>query len=243
MIRQLLLFTFTLTICCYHNKAMGQDGEGQNDFQAWFKTGVRYKIDSKWQMGFETQLRLKENAATVDEYFGQLEIERELLKNFDMTLGLRYVRNNDTKGKIQGFENHFRWNLDFSYKYKSGRFNFKHRLRYQNKNELQKSTEEGDFAVQNIRFKSSVGYNFKKWKLDPKFDLELFNRFQKEEEGGLNKLRLTLRTSYKLKKGAGEIDFFYRFEKELNEDFPDKDHILGLGYTYTIKSAKAKKTK
>lgn len=217
------------------------NGEDQDDFQTWFKAGIKYNINKTWGIGFESQLRLKENASIIDEYFGQLEVEYKVIKNVELGLGLRYIRNNDTKGKIQGYENHFRWNFDLSYKHKSGDFTFKHRLRYQNKNELQISSEEGDFAIQNIRFKSSIGYNIKKWKLDPKFSAELFNRFRKEDENGFSKYRLTLGTSYKLKHGRGKIDFFYRIERDLNETIPDTDHILGIGYVYTIKSSKANK--
>ena len=114
-------------------------------------------------------------------------------------------------------------------------FKIGYRLRYQNKNELGISYDEEDYANQNIRFKTSLEYNIKNWKLDPKFSAEIFNKFQEGEENGFNKYRLTLGTDYKTK-NFGKIGVFYRYQKELNVDFPDSSNIIGLKYIYTIKN-------
>ncbi|WP_367889222.1 DUF2490 domain-containing protein [Polaribacter reichenbachii] len=112
-----------------------------------------------------------------------------------------------------------------------------YRLRYQNKNELGVSYDEGDYSKTNIRFKTSLAYNFSNWKLDPKFSAEIFNKFQEDEENGFSKYRLTLGTDYKIK-NFGELCIFYRYERELNEDYPDLKNILGLKYTYSFKRKK-----
>ena len=88
---------------------------------------------------------------------------------------------------------------------------------------------------QNIRFKTGLEYNIKKWKLDPKFSAEIFNHFEEGDENGFSKYRLTLGTDYKFK-NFGKIALFYRIEKELNETIPKTTNIIGLKYTYTIKN-------
>ncbi|WP_226789131.1 DUF2490 domain-containing protein [Polaribacter porphyrae] len=144
------------------------------------------------------------------------------------------MRENDNKGNVQGYENYFRFQVDVKYKHKIKDLKIGYRLRYQNKNELGISYEEGDFINQNIRFKISLEYNLKNWRLDPKFSAEIFNRFKESKTNGFNKYRFTLGTDYKFK-NFGKLGIFYRFEKELNVDFPDITNILGLKYIYTFK--------
>jgi hypothetical protein len=206
-----------------------------SDWASWNTVGVEYELNKKWSFGLEEQLRFKENISVVDNYFTQLSAEYKLFKNFKVGVGARYIRDNDNQGKIQGYENHFRFQIDAMYKHEINDFKIGYRLRYQNKNELGVSYDEGDYANQNIRFKTSLEYNIKNWKLDPKFSAEIFNKFQEGEENGFNKFRLTLGTDYKIE-NFGKIGVFYRYQKELNVDFPEATNVVGLKYIYTIKN-------
>ena len=220
------LFTlFTSTCFAQTNK----------DFETWSSLGIDFKPTKKWNFGLEEQLRLKNNSSEVDQYFTQLNIEYEAFDNVEFGGGLRYVRENDNQGNIQGYENHFRFHLDASYKHKINKFSLKYRLRYQNKNELGVSTSDGDYPNQHIRFKSSIGYNIKGWKLDPKFSAEIYNHFEEGKENGFDKYRLTLGTEYKIKK-TGKLGLYYRMEKELNVTHPETINIIELKYKYTLKN-------
>ncbi|MEP3836063.1 MAG: DUF2490 domain-containing protein [Algibacter sp.] len=211
--------------------------EDTGDWGLWSTIGLKYKLNKKWSFGLEEQLRLKEDFSVVDEYFTQLEADYEIFKNFKFGGGIRYIRENDNQGNIQGYENHFRFNLDANYKHKLNRVTLSYRLRYQNKNELGISSTDGDYPNQNLRLKTAVKYNFKNWRLDPKFSAEIFNRFQEGEGNRFSKYRLTFGTDYKIK-NFGEIGFFYRMEKELNVDLPETTNIIGLKYVYTLKNKK-----
>lgn len=230
--RCLLLKIVLFTVLC-GNVSFGQSGD--SDWGSWNTIGLEYELDKKWTFSLEEQLRLKEDISVVDEYFTQLSAEYKFFKGFKLAGGLRYIRQNDNQGNIQGYENHLRYNIDATYKHDINNFTLGYRLRYQNKNELGVSTSEGDYANQNIRVKASLEYNIKNWKLDPKFSAELFNHFEKEDDNGFSKYRLTFGTDYKIKK-FGKIGVFYRFEKELNVDLPDVTNIIGLKYIYTIKN-------
>lgn len=210
-------------------------GNSQNsDLTSWTTIGLEYKLNEKWNFGIEEQLRLKENISKIDAYFTQLNAEYSFSKNFKLGGGIRYIKQNDNVGNIQGYENHLRFNIDAIYNHQITDFELKYRLRYQNKNELGVTNSEGDYANQHIRFKTSIGYNFKHWKLDPVFSAEIFNHFEKNKKNGYDKYRLTIGTAYKLK-DLGKIKLFYRIEKELNENLPKTTNIIGLKYTYTIK--------
>lgn len=204
-----------------------------NDFSTWFIIGAEYELNKKWDFGLEQQLRLKNNSSEVDKYFTQLSGDYKLIDNFKLGGALRYIRENDNQGNIQGYENHFRFNIDATYKHKLEKLSIGYRLRYQNKNEMGVSKEEGDYANQNIRLKTSFKYKISKWPLDPKFSAEIFNRFQKEEENGFNKYRLTIGTDYKIK-NFGKITLFYRYEKEINTEELETTNILALKYIYSF---------
>lgn len=204
-----------------------------DDMETWTSVRLRYKASKKWSFELQEQFRLKENSSVTDQYFTQLTSKYKLTKKLALGLGLRYIKRNDNQGKIQGFEDHFRYHFDLSFKHSLDRFAFNHRLRYQNKNELGVSEEEGDFAKKNIRLKTAVTYNVRKWKLDPKLSAEIFNKSHEGGTNGFSKYRVTFGTSYDLKK-AGEIALYYRMEKELNTSLPKKVDILGFNYTYTL---------
>ncbi|WP_340158978.1 DUF2490 domain-containing protein [uncultured Maribacter sp.] len=208
-----------------------------SDLQSWNTLGLEYEPNKKWSFGLEQQLRLDENISEISEYFTQLETKYAITKKFDIGLGLRYIRENDNEGNVQGYENHFRFNVDASYKHKINNLELKYRLRYQNKNELGIGTSEGDYAKQYLRLKAAVEYDFDNWKLDPNFSAEIFNRFENEDADQYNKYRLTFGTDYKIK-NFGKLGLYYRFEESINVDIPETTHIIGFNYTYTIKNKK-----
>ncbi|SDW19802.1 Protein of unknown function [Lutibacter oricola] len=205
--------------------------EDTNDLENWNSVNIKYKLNKKWSFDAEAQLRLKEDISEISEYLGELNAQYSISKSFKLGAGVRYIKKNDNTGNIQGYEDYFRFHVDASYKHKINDFSIKHRLRYQNKNEI----DVDDNDSQHFRFKTSVGYNFKNWKLDPKISGEIFYHSEKGEENGYNKYRLTLGTEYKFK-NAGTVGLFYRIEKELNETIPETTNIIGLKYSYTIKN-------
>ena len=207
--------------------------EDNEDFQFWSSVGVKYKLGKRLKFSLDQNLRMKEQANEVDEYFTEFGVEFEIFKDFELGVGLRHITENDNVGKKQGFENHFRYNVDLSYKYEAHRFDFSHRLRYQNKNQLGISVEDGDIPGENLRFKSSLGYNIRKWPLDPEFSVELFNAFRDGEQIKMNKYRITFGTEYDWDK-IGEFGVYYRFEESTLINRPRKISVVGFNYTYSI---------
>ncbi len=203
------------------------------DLALWSVVGVDYKLNKKIKFILEQHLRMKNDIRDTDEYFTELTIDYELFKDFEITAGFRHITENDDQGKKQGFENHFRWNFDISYKYKIKQLDISHRIRYQNKNQLGVSLEDGDEHRQNLRFKTDFEYKIKNWPLDPEFAVEIFNRFSDEEKINLNKYRLTLGTSYDIKK-IGEFGIYYRIENGVDESFDGRLKIIGLKYRYSL---------
>ena len=224
--KQILLFLLLIAF----TTGFSQTSDTKN-LESWSAINLKYKLNKKWSFDLEEQLRLKENISEISNYFTELNTTYSVSKKFKLGAGVRYIKKNDNIGNTQGYKNYFRFHLDASYKHKINDFKLKYRLRYQNKNKL----GVDDYDNQHIRFKTALGYNFKNWKLDPKFSAEIFNHIEKGEENGFDKYRLTLGTKYKFK-NMGSIDLFYRIEKELNKTIPKTTNIIGLKYSYTFKN-------
>lgn len=225
------------TISCFITNSFSQEGEyiTVRDFETWSSVNLEYKPTKKWDFSLGQQIRLNNDSKEMDEFFTDLGIGYSLNKNFTLGLGTRYITENDNVGKIQGYENHLRFNFDFGFKHQVNNLKLKYRFRYQTKNELGVSEEEGDFVNNHFRLKIAGNYNIKKWKLDPSLSAEIFYHSEEGEENEFNKFRITLGTKYKIK-GFGDIGIFYRIERELNATYPKTTNIAGLKYTYTIKT-------
>ena len=229
MNKKTAIIVLVLTILCVH-KNYAQD-EDLNDWESWNSIGLKYKLNKKWSFELQENLRLKEDISEIDKYFTQLGAEYNITKKLKLGIAGRYISKNDNTGAVQGYENYFRFHIGVQYKHDINKFTFAYRLAYQNKNEL----GVDDSANQHIRFKAAVDYNIKHWKLDPEISAEIFNHFEKGEEDGFDKYRITVGSTYNMK-DYGKIKFYYRYKKQLNEDFPETKNIIGLKYTYTIKN-------
>lgn len=225
-----LISAFFLVIIS--NKAYSQ-ADDNKDFAFWSSVGVKYSLGDKLKFSLDQNVRLKEQASELDEYFTELGIKYELFNNFNIGFGARHITENDNVGKKQGYENHFRYNADISYKYDIERFELSHRFRYQNKNQLGIGVDEGDIPKENFRFKTSLEYNIRKWPLDPEFSIELFNSFKDGVSMRMNRYRLTIGTEYEWDK-IGEFGVYYRFQESLLTDSPGNLSVVGFQYSYSI---------
>ena len=236
---KLLKCTFVIALALYFTVPESFAQSGQNysdsDLEVWTSVGLKYKIDKKWSVNYEEQLRLRDDASNVDIYFSELGFNYKINKHVDFGLAGRFIRENDDKGKIQGYENHFRWHADVTYEHEVNKFDLSYRILYHSKDELGVPSNVVDMQKNTVRFKFGADYKFKNWKLDPEFSSEIFNRVRPSD--GFEKIRFTLGTTYKTK-NMGDFSAFYRLEKELTDQSPKTTNIAGLKYRYTIKRKK-----
>lgn len=209
-----------------------------SDLESWTSLGIKYKLNKKWSFDLEEQLRLKENISEIDEYFTEVNAKYAISKSVKIGGGARFIKENDNNGAIQGYEDKFRFHFDLTYKHLlKKKLSVKYRLRYQNKNELGISKENGDFASEHFRIKTTFLYDFKKWKLDPKVAAEIYYNVTENEENEFSKYRLTLGTDYNIKE-IGALSIFYRIDKQLNILNPKTRNIIGLKFVYELKTKK-----
>jgi len=234
--RKVISFIILSSFILVSNSVFSQ--EDSKNLALWNSVGVKYSPIKRLHIGLEQHLRLKENASVTDEYFTEVNLGYEIIKDFEISGGARFIRENDNVGKKQGYENHFRYNIDVSFKHDIKRFTLSYRFRYQNKKEQDVAEDEENIAKENIRFKVGLGYNIKKWPLDPKLSFESYSNLeevQQVRELGLNKFRITFGTSYNLKK-FGKFGVFYRLQENIISNLSnEKTKIIGLKYSYSIK--------
>jgi hypothetical protein len=225
-----------LIIVFSYNKNYSQEND-EKDFALWSSVGVDYSPIKSLKFGIEQNLRLKEDASEVDEYFTEIQAEFEIFKNFEIAQAIRIIRENDNEGKKQGYEKHIRFSFDLKYNFDIKRFNLFYRLRYQNKKELDLEEDDTATPVKYLRFKTGFEYKIKNWPLDPEFAVEFFNRKRENyafiKDAKLSRTRFTLGTSYKIKK-FGKFGIYYRYQKNSRIDNDFQTSILGLKYNYSI---------
>ncbi|BDS12827.1 DUF2490 domain-containing protein [Aureispira anguillae] len=208
-----------------------------SDLEGWFFAGIRLKIHKKWTIELKEEFRFKKNISELDQYFTNLDVKYAPIKFLQLGAGFRFTQMEEGEGT---YSPHYRLHFDVAYRHKISRLSFKYRLRYQFRDEIGKTTTEGDYLKHRFRLRAGVGYNIKKIPLEPQLSVELFNQLEKYQLPVFDKLRFTASLAYDFKK-FGKVKLFYRVEQELFVNYPKTTGVLGLGYIYTIKIKKKDK--
>lgn len=206
-----------------------------NDLEGWSAVQIDIKATKKLSFSVAEHLRYKNDISTLSNYFTQLETSYEIFQDFQIGAGVRFIKKNDDIGNKQGMESHFRYQLDALYQHEVKQLNLSYRLRYQNKNELGFSEEEGDIAKEQLRFMLAIGYKLKPIRVVFKLKGELFSTISDGvEPKKIDRNRFTLLVSRKFKK-IGKFSLFYRIQEDINtiEENVNKS-IIGLKYSYSL---------
>ena len=97
------------------------------DFESWNSIGIAYKPSKNWLFELDEQLRLKENASVINAYFTEFETKYSVTNHWSFTGGFRYIRENDNKGKNQGYKSLYRYQFDLKYQHDIKRFTLGYR--------------------------------------------------------------------------------------------------------------------
>ncbi|GEM_PF-898296 len=229
MRRYLLLF-ITLTYVCSHVSA--QDIR-LTDVQLWLKAGAKIDITEKLRFGFEEQIRFDNDIADLKNFHTEFDLRYKLNDHVYLHAVGRYTTNNDNSGENQGFEDRFRYQLGGSYLHRTGQWRFKHRLLYQNRNDLELTKAQGDVNEQFFRIRSNVEYKIKDWKYDPQFRIEYFGALNAEDAETVDQTRIGFGTEREYD-GIGEFGFFFLMDFTKERDISFVDQIFFLKYTYSF---------
>jgi len=239
MVKQLLFF-FMLTCVSYAHAQEDGAYYVSRDLSTWTTAKFDLGITKAWSFSIAEQLRLKTNSSELDAFFTELETKYKFKKGFGIGIGYRVIGDKTNNSGVIDWEQRFQG--DLSYEFKVKRFDFDVRLRGQSKDDLGEKKEDGDYARRALRLKFETKYDIKKWKFDPEISTEIFLESGKYVKANFSTIRATIGTSYNFKK-AGELSMFYRFEKDINTDYPLSHNIIGLQYKFAYKVYKNGKEK
>lgn len=224
-------FTVIVFLLSFFEKSPAQNN---SDIEGWSSIEVDFNISQKISFSASEHLRYRNKISSLSTYFTQLESSYELFKDFNLGGGVRFIRENDDVGNIQGLETHFRYQFNLSFKHDIKTLTLFYRLRYQHKKELGITDLDGNFPHEYLRFRLGLGYQLKYSGVGLRLKGELFNQIQKENpENGFNRYRISFNTYKKLKK-IGKFTLFYGFQKNFNRLELKPKSILGLKYKYVF---------
>ena len=231
------VFTFFICLLIFSNLMLAQSS---NDLEGWSSVQLNVRASDKIAFSISEHLRYRNDITTVSTYFTQVEGSYEVVKDFELGVGVRFIKKNDDVGKKQGIESHFRYQFDASFKHDIKKIDLYYRLRYQNRNELGFSEEEGDIAKEQLRLQFGVGYKVRPVDIIFKLNTEFFNTFVEKTVGNkIDRQRFTLSASRKFNR-FGKIALFYRLQDDFNVQLKNdakgtvSKSILGFKYSYNL---------
>ena len=72
--------------------------QNNSDLEGWSSVGLNLKATKKLSFSISEHLRSRNDISTVKNYFTQIKANYEVLKNFELGGGIRYITRNDDVG-------------------------------------------------------------------------------------------------------------------------------------------------
>ena len=191
------------------------------DFEFWPSAELRYNASKKFRFSIEQQLRLDNGASQFKTTFTEAGLRYRLSRYFRIRANYRFIiRPNNIHQRISG---------DVLIRYRKKKFplRFNYRLRYQ---VLYRG--QGRNPIKYLRNKLAVSYNLSKL-VDPFIASELYFRIR-NKPNEFQKYRLDFGLDWRLGKKCN-LSTFYRLQKEINVNNPALEHVIGIGYSYTLR--------
>lgn len=193
------------------------------DTELWSGLAVKMKVNKKWKIELEEQIRFKDSIKTLKSSFTELSARYKINKQFSLKAGYRYSirygyrQRNRNRMALFLYYNFERDELPISIQIRSG---------FQNDIE--------DYNGQLLSYsRNRIKVNYNPFKdVESFFSYESFYRFNSKNEFRTN--RFTGGLSLEINK-ALDLTGFYRVEQEINVDEPERQHIIGLMLTYSFK--------
>ena len=230
---------FLYTLICLTFGLSSINAQNNSDLEGWSAIELDLKASKKLSFSVSEHLRYRNDISSMKNYFTQVKVNYSLFKKFSLGGGVRYITKNDDVGNIQGNKYYFRYQFDASFNQKIVKnLVLSLRIRYQNKNQLGLSEDEGDNAIEYTRFRAGLETRLKPLKLNLKLFAELFNEHQGiDENNGFNRQRFTLKLNRKFK-DFGTFGVFYALQDDTSKPIKNSKSIVGFKYTYRLNLVK-----
>ncbi len=222
-----------------------------DDFGMWYELGAEKKLSSKWNVGAEAEFRTRNNTKTVDRWSLGVNAEYKIFKGLKASAGYTFLNDNNPEEldlKSDGIRYNkwtpsywgarHRFNVSLTGKMDIGRLGISLRERWQYTYRPAADGKKYDFDEEAwtsvkgkgknvLRSRLQLDYDIPHWKLDPFFNVEMFN-----DKSGIQKMRYQLGVEYKIQK-KHIFGLTYRYQTVNDDDETEvNSHLLGLSYKY-----------
>ena len=218
-----LTFVFFLAIL-YSFPILAQN----TDLEFWPGAQLNYNFSKEFRFSGEQQLRLdhlNQNNLHFKTTFTNLALRYRISKYIRIRANYRFIIRQTNAGNIR-IRQRIAGDLLVRYRKKKFPLRFGYRLRYQ---VLYRG--QGRNPRKFIRNKLAITYNASKT-VGPFVAGELYYRIR-NKPNEFQKYRLLLGLDIRLNKKS-DLNLFYLYQREINVNNPALDHVIGMGYSYTL---------
>lgn len=194
--------------------------EAAADLEFWTSFGVDLKPAKGLKLYLEKQLRYEDKFTNMDSDISEVGLRYKLNKLLDLRVNYRFVSLSGEK------RNRFDGNVYLNFKWNT--------VKISNRTRLQRESIETLEDIQSeLELRNRLRILFtKNKKIKPFFGGEIFIGLGEKAENR-KKFRLTAGTQLKIKKRVS-LTLFYHYQRELQKDDPDMQHIFGLKFNVSL---------
>lgn len=240
-----------ICVLCTMFGTMLTAGAQGDDFGMWYEIGAEKKLNKKWSVGLEGELRTRNNTRTMDRWGAGVSAEYKIIKGLKASAGYTFLYDNNKEEltmKSDGLRpnkwmpsywgSRHRLNVSLTGNVDWGRLNVSLRERWQYTYRPAADGKKYDFDDETwnpvkgkgknvLRSRLQLSYDFPNWKFDPYANAEMFNA------DGIEKMRYQVGVDYKYRK-QHVFSLTYRYQT-VNGDDDDNEvnsHLIGFGYKF-----------
>ena len=200
--------------------------------------GIEKKL-GKWAFEGQAELRLKDNAGTVDRTGIGVGASYRLLKPLTVGAAYQYFSHHDAK--YDDYQPRQRYIAFVQANQHFGNFSLSLRERFQRtvKDESDRLRESGTYDTYKVnpewswRNRLKLGYDIPQSAFSPSLSVETFYQLNNPDGNEFTKIRSVLSLDYNLAK-RHKIEVYGLMDKELNVDSPLTRFVTGCGYRYSF---------
>ena len=84
-----------LCVLCTMAFSLLTAGAQSDDFGMWYEIGAEKKLNKKWSVGVEGELRTRNNTRTLDRWSGGISAEYKIIKGLKASAGYTFLSDNN----------------------------------------------------------------------------------------------------------------------------------------------------
>lgn len=197
-----------------------------NDAGLWASFSLEKKFTQTWSASFSQELRLNENLSEVGTVFSDAGVNYKFNKKLKLSFNYRY---SNKRNLDDSYSQRHRFYLDLTMREKLKPFVFTGRIRFQQQYEDIFTSENGFVPQRYLRPKLTCKLDMDK-SFAPFISAEYFSPMSCENSFYLDKSRYMAGVDYQIN-STGTLELFYLIQRELNQNNPLTDYVVGLGYS------------